>query len=61
MLLAMWLVNKSNLEQCKAEQCDFRVMVMNEVSWMIGIDADDIITGSVEDDDDDDVCDKFFV
>ena len=46
MLLVNCLVKEISLKQCKAEPCDFWVMVKDEVSLMVGVHQDGIIVSS---------------
>ena len=55
MLLVSWLVDESGLEQCKAEPCVFRLMVKDEVWFVVGVHVDDIIVSGGKN-----ACDKFF-
>ena len=55
LLLVTWLVEKIGMEQCKAEPCGFRNIVINEVSLMVGVHVDDIIVSGELD-----LCDEFF-
>ena len=55
LLLVTWLVEKIEMEQCKAEPCVFRKIIKNEVSLMVGVNVDDIIVSGEQD-----LCDEFF-
>ena len=55
MSLVNWLVDEFGLEQCKAEPCVFRLMVKDEVWWVVGVHVYDIgVSGGKN------ACEKFF-
>lgn len=45
MLLVKWLVETTGTEQCKVEPCIFRKMVDKQVSLMVGVHVDIILSG----------------
>ena len=55
LLFVTWLVEKIGMEQCKAEPCLFRKIIINEVSLMVGVHVDNIIVSRKQD-----LCDEFF-
>ena len=55
LLLVTWLVEKTGMEQCKAEPCVFRKIIKNEVSLIVGVHVDDITVSGEQD-----MRDEFF-